>query len=304
MSPRRTPTERREPLPVAFPKSAIDDPDAPARLARLLASPTYLRAEEDAQFLARDDLRGARLALEYEKVELTLREHDVASTIVLFGSTRLVEPQAARRALADCRAAAAASPEDPALARRLRVAERLMDSSRYYEVARAFAHMVSTDCAQTASCDYLITTGGGPGIMEAGNRGAYEADRRSVGLNITIPSEQFPNPYITPELCFQFHYYGLRKLHFLKRARALVAFPGGYGTLDELSDALCLVQTRKIHPIPIVLVGAAFWQRALNIPFLVEEGMIAPEDAEIVQYAETPEEIWRTIREWHRNDRT
>jgi uncharacterized protein (TIGR00730 family) len=299
MTPRRTPTERREPLPHAFPKAVLDDPEAPARLARILASPSYRRAEDDPAFLARDELRGARLALEYEKAELTLREHDVASTIVLFGSTRLVEPAAARRAADELRAAAAAAPQDRELARRLRVAERRVATSHYYEVAREFARLVSTECAD--SCDYVIVTGGGPGIMEAGNRGAFEAGRRTVGLNITLPSEQYPNPYITPELCLRFHYFGLRKLHFLKRARALVAFPGGYGTLDELSDALCLVQTRKIPPIPILLVGEAFWRRALDIPFLVEEGMITVEDAELVEYVETAAEIWRAIRDWRQD---
>ncbi|HWP66813.1 MAG TPA: TIGR00730 family Rossman fold protein, partial [Candidatus Limnocylindria bacterium] len=289
----------REPLPIAFPKSAIDDPDAPVRLARLLASPTYRLAEQDPAFLARDELRGARLALEYAKAEMTLEENAVASTIVLFGSTRLAEPAAARRVLADCEAAARALPDDPEAARRLATARRLVALSGYYDVAREFARLVSSDCARAESCDYVIMTGGGPGIMEAGNRGAYEAGRHSIGLNITLPGEQFPNPYITPELCLQFHYFGLRKLHFLKRARALVAFPGGYGTLDELTDALCLVQTRKIRPIPIVLVGEAFWRRVLDIQFLVDEGMIAPEDAEIVQYAETAEAIWRIIRDWN-----
>jgi uncharacterized protein (TIGR00730 family) len=299
MTPRRTPAERREPLPHAFPKPVLDDPSAPERLSRILASPSYRPAEDDPAFLARDELRGARLALEYEKAELTLREHDVASTIVLFGSTRLMEPTAARRAADELRAAAAAAPHDRELARRLHVAERLLATSHYYDVAREFARLVSTECA--ASCDYVIVTGGGPGIMEAGNRGAFEAGRRSVGLNITLPSEQYPNPYITPELCLQFHYFGLRKLHFLKRARALVAFPGGYGTLDELSDALCLVQTRKIPPIPILLVGEAFWRRALDIPFLIEEGMITVEDADLVQYVETAPQIWRAIRDWHQD---
>ena len=296
MTPRRMPNERREPLPVAFPKAALDDPEAPERLAHLLASPSYRPAEDDAAFLARDELRGARLALEYEKAELTLRDHEVASAIVLFGSTRLLEPAAAGRAADELRAAAAVTPHDPELARRLRVAERRVATSHYYEVAREFARLVSTDCA--ASCDYVIVTGGGPGIMEAGNRGAFDVGRRNVGFNITLPSEQYPNPYITPELCFQFHYFGLRKLHFLKRARALVAFPGGYGTLDELSDALCLVQTRKIPPMPIILVGKTFWQRFLDVPFLVEEGMISPEDAEIVEYAESAAEIWQAIRDW------
>jgi uncharacterized protein (TIGR00730 family) len=299
MASRRTPVHRREPLPHAFPKASLDDPAAPERLGRILASPSYRPAEDDPAFLARDELRGARLALEYEKAELTLREHDVGSTIVLFGSTRLVEPAAARRAADDLRVAAAAAPHDPDLARQLRIAERRVAASHYYEVAREFARLVSSECA--TSCDYVIVTGGGPGIMEAGNRGAYEAGRRSVGLNITLPSEQYPNPYITPELCLQFHYFAMRKLHFLKRARALVAFPGGYGTLDELSDALCLVQTRKIPPMPIILVGEPFWRRALDIPFLVEEGLLTAEDAEIVQYAERPAEIWGAIRDWQRD---
>jgi hypothetical protein len=298
MTPRRTPPTRREPLPNVFPKTALDDPQAPERLERILASSTYRLAEDDPAFLKRDELRSERLALEYEKVELTLREQQVSSTIVVFGSTRLVEATAAARAVELCRAGVAEDPESAEHARRLRVAERLRDKSRYYDMAREFAWLVSNDCAQTGSCDYVIMTGGGPGIMEAGNRGACEAGRRSVGLNITLPMEQFPNPYIAPELCFQFHYFGLRKLHFLKRARALVAFPGGYGTLDELTDALCLVQTRKIPPMPIVLVGEAFWRRALDTQFLADEGMIAPEDLEIIQYAETAADIWRLIRDW------
>lgn len=171
---------------------------------------------------------------------------------------------------------------------------RVSEGEPDYEMAREVGR-------QLARAGFTVMTGGGPGIMEAGNRGAFEAGRRSVGLNITLPGEQYPNPYITPELCLQFHYFGLRKLHFLKRARALVAFPGGYGTLDELSDALCLVQTRKIPPMPIILVGEAFWRRVLDVPFLVEEGMITPEDAEILQYAESAAEIWRTIRDWHRD---
>jgi uncharacterized protein (TIGR00730 family) len=300
MSRRRTPTIRHEPLPDAFPKPAVDDPEAPERLARILASPSYLRAEEDPAFLKRDDLRAARLALEYEKAELALAEHRVDSTIVLYGSSRLMEPAAAAREVERWRTAAAAAPGDAEVAHRLRVAERMREKSVYYDVAREFARLASLDCLMTDSCDFVIATGGGPGIMEAGNRGAFDAKRRSVGLNINLPTEQFPNPYITPELCLQFHYFGLRKMHFLKRARALVAFPGGYGTLDELTETLCLVQTRKITPIPIVLVGEAFWRRALDVEFLADEGMIAPEDWEIISYAETAPEIWRIIQDFHR----
>jgi uncharacterized protein (TIGR00730 family) len=166
-------------------------------------------------------------------------------------------------------------------------------------VAREFARMVSQTCV---SCprEFVIMTGGGPGIMEAGNRGAHETNAPSVGLNITLPMEQFPNPYITPSLCFRFRYFGLRKLHFMKRAKALVAFPGGFGTLDELFDALCLVQTRKISPMPIVLVGREFWSRAFNPRFLADEGVIADEDLQLFSYAETADEVWTTIRTFYR----
>jgi uncharacterized protein (TIGR00730 family) len=292
--------ERAEPLPDSFPKPAIDDPEAPARVQRILASPAYVRADQDVAFVNRGELRHARLQLEYLKTELALQEHGVASTIVLFGGTRIVEPAAARRALDDARAALAARPEDPALQRKLRVAERILAKSKYYDVARDFAHLASEACQTEAPSELVITTGGGPGIMEAGNRGAFDAGRKTIGLNIILPMEQYPNPYITPALCFQFRYFALRKLHFMKRARALVAFPGGYGTLDELFDALCLVQTRKMPPIPIVLVGESFWRKTFDADFLAEEGVIAPEDIDLFCFAETAEDIWRAIVDWYR----
>jgi uncharacterized protein (TIGR00730 family) len=284
---------RCEPLPGETPKPAEDDPGAPERVARILASEAYRRADEDASFLQRDALRGTRLELEYLKAELTLSEHEVESTLVLFGSTRIVERAAAERALRTCEELCAAMPGDAAARRKLDVARRILDKSKYYDVARDFARLVGERRARPG--ELVITTGGGPGIMEAGNRGAHEAGALSIGLNITLPLEQFPNPYISPELCLRFRYFALRKLHFMKRAKALIAFPGGYGTLDELGDALCLVQTRKIPPMPIVLVGRAFWQRALDIGFLADEGVIAEEDTQLVSYAETPEEIWAAI---------
>jgi len=298
MTPRTSiPETRHDPLPSEFPKSPADDPTALERVAELRRSPSYRRVDDDLDFLRRDELRPERLELEYLKTEITLREQQVDSTIVLFGGTRLVEPAAAQRMVDELRA----HDSGPHAARDLAIAERLLENSRYYQVAREFAHLVSTQCAASAPCDFIVMTGGGPGIMEAGNRGAFDAGRRSVGLNVTLPMEQFPNPYITPGLCFQFRYFGLRKLHFMRRAKALVAFPGGFGTLDEVYGALCLVQTRMIPPMPIVLVGEAFWRRALDAEFLIAEGLIAPEDGEIFEYAETAEQIWRVIRDWHRN---
>jgi uncharacterized protein (TIGR00730 family) len=276
------------------------DPEERERIRVLMRSPAYVRADRDPRFLERDELRGARLQLEYLKPELTLREHGVESVIVLFGGTRIVEEHRARERVARIAAQVAAQPDDPVLREDLAIAERVLAKSRFYEVARDFARLVSERCMEMAPCELYIMTGGGPGIMEAGNRGAFEAGRESVGLNIELPLEQVPNPYITPDLCFEFRYFALRKLHFMKRAKALVAFPGGYGTFDELFDALCLVQTRKMPPIPIVLVGEEFWRQAFNAEFLCAEGVIARKDLHLFSYAETAEDIWERIAAWHR----
>jgi len=301
---RSVPPTRLTPLPHAAAKPALDDDQAPARVAALAASQAYRRADEDAELLQRDSMRHVRLQLEYLKPELAFEQHQVRSTIVLFGGARICEPSAAQRSVDALRTALSVAPDDAVLRERLAVAERLLERSRYYDIAREFGRIVSeVDRVHgVEGHELVVTTGGGPGVMEAGNRGAFEVGAPTVGLNITLPSEQFPNPYITPGLCLQFRYFALRKLHFLKRARALVAFPGGYGTFDEVFDALCLVQTRKIDPIPIVLVGREFWSRAVNFPFLAEEGLIAPEDLELVRYAETAQEIWDTIRDWYEID--
>jgi len=281
------------------PKHVEDDPNALSRVRALLESPTYVRADHDSDLLQRDELRAVRLMLDYLKAELTLSDHGSESTIVLYGGTRIAEPRAAARTLADARRALAASPNDAAQARYVAVLERIEAKSRYYDIARAFARLVSDQCQQDAHCRYVIVTGGGPGIMEAGNRGAHDVGAKTAGLNITIPMEQFPNPYVSPELCLQFRYFALRKLHFMKRAKALVAFPGGYGTFDELFEALCLVQTRVIEPIPIVLVGREYWERAVDFEFLAAEGVIDLEDLELFSYAETAEDIWEQIRTWN-----
>ncbi len=285
--------------PNASARAELDDPEAPVRIRRILESRAYVRADSDSSFLHRDELRHARLSLEYLKTELTLQEQKIDSTIVVFGGARIMKASSASREVDLLRAELAQNPDDDSLKRGLRTAERLLDKSKYYDVAREFARLVSEACKGVAPSEFVITTGGGPGVMEAANRGAFDAGRKSIGLNITLPMEQYPNAYITPELCFQFRYFALRKLHFLKRAKALIAFPGGFGTLDELFDALTLVQTRKIEPIPIVLVGEKYWRRVFNTQFLADEGMISPEDVDIFCFAETAGEIWKIVRDWY-----
>jgi len=293
------PSERREPLPWQRPKPSEEDPQARQRIETILESPSYRQADEDVDFLNRDDIRGLRLQIDYLKPELLMEQHSIRHTIVVFGGTRIRERAAIERDLDALRAALANDPTEPSLQRRLKVAERHLANSHYYDVARQFGRLVATGAADGSPCDLVIMTGGGPGIMEAANRGAYDAGAKSIGLNIHLPHEQYPNPYITPELCFRFHYFALRKLHFLLRAKALVAFPGGYGTFDELFETLTLVQTRTIKPVPVVLVGEQHWRRAFDADFLVDEGLIDLEDRELFWFAETAQEIWDGILHWH-----
>lgn len=293
-----------EELPWRRPKSLADDPGAPSRLDAILSSPSYLQADKDPDFLDRDDTRGVRLQVDYLKPELLLREHGIEHTIVVFGSTRLVEPSCARRTLEQLQAALAEDPHNSELQRRLRVAKRVLANSHYYDIARAFGKLVGDSGSGPGDSRLVVMTGGGPGIMEAANRGAYDAGAKTIGLNISLPHEQYPNPYLTPELTFHFHYFALRKLHFLQRARALVAFPGGFGTYDELFETLTLIQTRKINPLPVVLVGERFWRRAFDIDFMVEEGVIGAADRDLFWYAETADAIWEGIQCWHENNGT
>jgi uncharacterized protein (TIGR00730 family) len=294
------PDRRQQPLPGHRPKSPDEDRDAPSRVRAILASPSYLLAEQDLAFLARDEARGVRLQIEYLKPETLLQEHAIRETVVVYGSTRIPEPAAARRSLEGLRQALETDPGNPILIRKLAVAERILANSRYYEIAREFGRLVGSSCDDDRYQSKLaIMTGGGPGIMEAANRGAFEAGAKSVGLNINLPHEQYPNPYITPDLCFRFHYFALRKMHLLLRAKALVAFPGGFGTMDELFEVLTLVQTRKIKPLPIVLVGEEYWRRAFDVAFLADEGVIDAEDRELFWFAETAKEIWDGILHWY-----
>jgi hypothetical protein len=298
--PPADPDRRQQPLPWHRPKSPDEDPDAPSRIRAILASASYVLAEQDLAFLARDEARGVRLQIEFLKPETLLAEQAIRDTVVVYGGTRILEPAAARRSVEVLRQALETDPRNTILIRKLAVAERILAKSRYYEIAREFGRLVGSSRSNDGSrSELVIMTGGGPGIMEAANRGAFEVGAKSIGLNISLPHEQYPNPYITPELCFQFHYFALRKMHFLLRAKALVAFPGGFGTLDELFEVLTLVQTRKIKPVPIVLVGEEYWRRAVDFGFLADEGVIDAEDRELFWFAETANEIWCSILDWY-----
>jgi len=297
--PRPAPDRRLQPLPSHRPKSPDEDPDAPSRVRAILASPGYQLAEQDLAFLGRDDTRGVRLQMEYLKPQTLLQEHGIRDAIVVYGSTRIPEPAAARRGAEALRQALETDPRNATLNRKLEVAERVLAKSRYYEIAREFGRLVGSSNDDKSQSKLVIMTGGGPGIMEAANRGAFEVGANSIGLNIDLPHEQYPNPYITPDLCFRFHYFALRKMHLLLRAKGLVAFPGGFGTMDELFEVLTLVQTRKIKPVPIVLVGEHYWRRVFDVGFLVDEGVIDPEDRELFWFAESAKEIWDSILHWY-----
>ena len=275
------------------------DPAVRENLEKILASPSTLRAHEDLAWLARDELRGSRLELELERAEMILSEAGITGTIVVFGGTRVVEKAEALQRLAEAEAAAAAAPGDAEALRAAERARRVLAKARYYDEAREFGRIVSTTCQRDGRCDFVVVTGGGPGVMEAANRGAFDVGATSLGFNIVLPHEQFPNPYVTPGLCIYFHYFATRKMHFLMRAKALVAFPGGFGTMDELFETLTLIQTRKMPPVPVVLFGREFWEKAIDLEFLVEEGTIAPEDLRIVSYAETAAEAWEAIARFH-----
>ncbi len=272
---RNFPTAKEE-AGVAQPPSLYAGPESAYRLAFT-----------DNRFLLREELRPVRMQLELLKPELVQQEQGIESTIVIFGSARIPAPEDAAAALEVARASG-----DELVVRR---AETAVMMSRFYAEARAFAELV-TRRAATLDTPIYVVTGGGPGIMEAGNRGAHESGGRSIGLNIVLPHEQAPNPYITPELCFQFHYFGLRKMHFLMRSIALVAFPGGFGTLDELFEALTLIQTGKCRRRPILLFGKEFWARLINFELLIETGMISPGDVNLFRYVESAEEAWELLQ--------
>jgi len=268
-------------------------------------SPAYRLSYADPEFLLRDELRATRLQLEYLKPEILQRERGITGTVVMFGSARIPAPEDAAALLEEAGRAVAANPGDPKTAERLRVVKALVRKSRFYDEARRLARMISGSPDQQVNSGTrkstrgpyraVVVTGGGPGIMEAANRGADDVGAESVGLNIVLPFEQKPNDYITPYLCFNFHYFALRKMHFMIRAVALAVFPGGFGTLDELFEVLCLIQTQKIKPMPVLLFDREYWERIIDFRGLVEEGVINATDLDIFSYVETADEAWAIL---------
>ena len=264
--------------------------------------PAYVLAYEDTELLNRDELRSVRLMLEYFKPELILEKNNVNSTIVVFGGTRIVPRRQAEKDLNKAQKKLEANPGNKKLIREVRICKNILAKSHFYDEARKFGELVSRSAQTPIKREFVISTGGGPGIMEAANRGAHDANAVSIGFNIKLPMEQHPNKYITPEFCFRFRYFAIRKLHFMKRARALVAFPGGYGTLDELFEALTLIQTRTTKPIPVILFGEKFWRKIVDFDALVEEGTIYPEDVEYFNFSETAEDAWELINNFFKNN--
>ena len=261
----------------------------------LLEHPSYRLAFADNDFLMQDELRHVRLQLEYLKPQLILEQNQIKATVVVFGSARFVSRQQAEQMVAEATTQLTQSPEALELQQKLKVAERQLKNSVYYEAAAEFSRIVTEHSQSCPDTSLMIISGGGPGVMEAANKGAYQAGGQSIGLNIVLPHEQKPNPYITPQFCFRFHYFAIRKMHFLQRARALVAFPGGFGTLDELFETLTLLQTGKANTVPVILSDKNFWSRLINFDLLIEEGLIKAEDMQLIQFVDTPEQAWQAI---------
>jgi uncharacterized protein (TIGR00730 family) len=269
-------------------------------MSKITDSPSYRLAYDDDEFLSSPRLRAVRMELEFLKTQLTLEDHGIANTIVVFGSTRIVEPAEAQRRLAEAQQRLEQKPGDPLLQRAVAQAQRIVAKSSYYDIAREFARLASQNGRNEGKPHFTVMTGGGPGIMEAANRGADDIAAKSVGLNIHLPHEQEPNPYITPDLCFQFRYFAIRKFHFVLRAVALVVFPGGFGTIDELFEVLTLRQTNRMQHIPVILVGREYWNRVIDFAFLADEGVIADDDLKLFEFADTAEAAWDIIRKFHK----
>ncbi|MDR1268175.1 MAG: LOG family protein [Planctomycetaceae bacterium] len=275
----------------------------------LLNSPSYSLAFLDHNFMRSDYARSIRLQLEMEKPEWFMRQYGIRSTVIVFGSARFISQKKAARLLAEAEERLASQPDNTELRNAVKTATLHLETSVYYEQAREFARIVSeentkqspTENESVSPFDYVICTGGGPGIMEAANRGANEVGAPTIGLNIKLPYEQRPNPYVSPQLCFQFHYFNVRKLHFMLRAKALVACPGGFGTFDELFEALTLRQTERMQQIPIILIGVDFWKSCINFDYLVKTGVINRADLELFHLTDSPQEAWNTIKAFYRS---
>ncbi len=265
-------------------RSSVEDTEFSKRIpqTKQTKSPAYRLAFNDEDFLLQEELRPVRLQLELLKTEMILQEKGINSTVAVFGSARIPQPGAIVKA-------------------KTKTATRNLEkNAKYYEEARKFAQMVSNFSREHDFKEFVLVSGGGPGIMEAINLGAKDVDAPSIGLNIVLPFEQAPNLFVTPELCFNFHYFALRKMHFLMRAKAVVAFPGGYGTFDELFETLTLIQTKRINTMPVILFGEEFWTRVVNFKALAEEGTISSADLKLFSFVETAEQGWEVISDWYK----
>ncbi|MEO8176395.1 MAG: LOG family protein [Sphingomicrobium sp.] len=281
------PPERIFPTSRVDARAAEDIPSIPQT-----ESEAYKLAFQDKEFLLREDLRPVRFQLELLKPELLLDEAKVGSTMVFYGSARIPAPS-----VADALVTGAATDQQRA------VAERLKAKSKYYTVAYDLARLASRSSPDEDGWrHFVVCSGGGPAIMEAANRGAFDEGRDTIGLNIVLPHEQLPNRYVTPELSFQFHYFALRKMHFLLRARAVAVFPGGFGTFDEMFELLTLIQTGKVRPLPLILFGEEFWNSVINFQALADEGVIAQDDLDLIHWCESAEEAWEFVQQYYEND--
>ena len=285
-------------------KKSNDYSETLKQIKAIINDPTFEVAEEDKNFIYSDEARGVRLQLDYLKAEVKMQKQGIDHTIVVFGSARIVEFDTAMKELKKIEKELESSAHSESLHGALKRAESMVRKSIYYDEARKFGQLVGKSGKTPEDCHVTLMTGGGPGIMEAANRGACEVGAKSIGLNIDLSHEQFPNPYISPDLCFQFRYFAMRKLHFMQRAKALVIFPGGFGTMDEPFEVLTLIQTKKSPPIPVILLGKEYWNRMIDFEFLYEEDAIDPHDLDILTYVDNAEEAWKAIIQWHKKNKT
>lgn len=258
-------------------------------------NPSYRLAYAGDDFFLREDMRALRLQLEWVKPDIIQRENNIESTVVVFGGARFKEKKKAKELLLKAMDELSKNPKSEEALRKKRIAERVCENSHFYEESRLLAQKITRFSQQYGGKEFVVVTGGGPGVMEAANRGAADVGGQSIGLNIVLPFEQEPNPYITPKLCFQFDYFAIRKMHFLKRAKGLIAFPGGFGTLDELFETLTLIQTKKMPPFPIVLIGKSYWSRLIDFDFLVEQGAVCEEDIKLFHMVDTADEAYEYL---------
>ena len=277
-------------------KKKINSNTKERNLNLILDSNSYKLAQEDINLLRSDQMRGVRMLLEITKPELILEEQNIISTIIVFGGAKILEKSLVQNEIDEVKNSLEKFPESIELKSKFKKLQNLISMSHYYESAKEFSKLASLNNQDEKCNSHVIVTGGGPGIMEAANRGAFEANCKSIGLNIQLPNEQFPNSFITPELCFKFNYFALRKIHFVMRSVAAVFFPGGFGTLDELFELLTLRQTGMKSKIPIILFGRKYWENLINFEFLCDFGLISEDDLKIFKYADTATEAWEIVK--------